>query len=414
MRSNVVPLPRSTRKIRPRLTSGTLKTAKPEPTPYELRSDKVPGLLARCEPSGAMNYWVQVARGRRIKLGSTRVLTLAHAEETSRRVLVDPEAYAKAKHKSADLESFIDDHYKPWVQAHRKTADATLARLKASFEKKFFRQRIEDIALPGLERWRTDRINTGTAKATVNRDLVALSAVLTKAVEWGALDANPLHKLKKLKVTTKKVRFLSPEEETRLRAALAARDGAMRARRESGNVWRAARDLPLMPEKGHYGDHLTPMVLLSINAGLRQGEVFNLTWADVDLAHRLLTVRADVAKSGKLRHVNLNSEATSVLTDWKAATKGKVGLVFPGKGSKPFTDVKTAWAVLLDAAGIEDFRWHDLRHHFASRFVMTGGDLNTLRELLGHSDIKMSLRYAHLSSEHKATAIERISGGVTA
>ena len=407
-------MPAPARKERPRLTAASLKAAKPESSPYELRSDKVPGLVARCEPSGTMNYWVLVSRGKRIKLGSTRVLTMAQAEDTARRVLVDPEAYAKSKHKSATLEEFIEDHYEPWAKAHRKTADATVARLKASFEKKFYRLRLDDVTLPSLERWRTDRINGGTAKATVNRDLVALSAVLTKAVEWGALEVNPLHKLKPLKVTSKKVRFLSAEEEARLRAALIARDADLRERRESGNAWRTARDLPLMPEKGIYGDHLTPMVLLSINAGLRQGEVFNLTWDDVDLGRKLLTVRADIAKSGKLRHVNLNSEAARVLTEWQSATKAKAGLVFPGKKGNPFTDVKKAWATLLSDAKIADFRWHDMRHHFASRFVMTGGDLNTLRELLGHADIKMVLRYAHLSSEHKAAAIERISGGVPA
>lgn len=412
MRSNVVALPAPPKVVRPRLTAVALKAAKPESAPYELRSDRCPGLMLRVERSGNMTYWVQVERSKRVKLGNAKIMTMAQAEDTARRVLVDPAAYAKSRHKASTLEEFVDDHYEPWVKAHRKTATATLARLKASFERKFYRQRLEDITLTALERWRTDRINGGTAKATVNRDLVALSAVLTKAVEWEALEANPLHKLKPLKVTSKKVRFLSPEEEARLRAALVARDDALRQRRDNGNAWREARDLPPMPERGTYGDHLTPMVLLSINTGLRQGEVFHLTWSDVDLGRKLLTVRADVAKSGKLRHVNLNTEATRVLTTWKAATKGKTGLVFPGKEGKPFTDVKKAWATLLADAEIEDFRWHDIRHHFASRFVMTGGDLNTLRELLGHADIKMVLRYAHLSSEHKATAIERISGGV--
>lgn len=396
---------------RPRLTSASLKSARPEGSPYELRSDRCPGLLMRVETSGTMTYWVQVARSKRVRLGNAKVLTLGQAEDTARRVLVDPVAYEKEKHKAASLEDFIDEHYKPWATAHRKTATATLARLKASFGKKFYGQRLNEITLPALERWRTDRLNGGTSKATVNRDLVALSAVLTKAVEWNALDEHPLRKLKPLKVTSKVVRFLSADEETRLRQALTRRDDALRQRRENGNAWRAARDLPLMPERGVYGDHLTPMTLLSINTGLRQGEVFTLRWADVDLDRKLLTVRAEVAKSGKLRIVNLNSKALRVLTAWMECAESTAVLVFPGPNRKPFVDVKKAWATLLKDAEIEDFRWHDLRHHFASKFVMTGGDLNTLRELLGHADIKMVLRYAHLSSEHKATAIERIAGG---
>jgi site-specific recombinase XerD len=74
----------------------------------------------------------------------------------------------------------------------------------------------------------------------------------------------------------------------------------------------------------------------------------------------------------------------------------------------PFKDPKRAWGELLAAAKIYDFRFHDLRHQFASVLVMSGSDLNTVRELLGHADIKMTLRYSHLAHEHKAAAVERM------
>jgi integrase len=401
----------STRAVRPRLTGAALKAAKPEANPYELWSAAVRGLLLRVQPSGTKMYWVQVARGQRIKLGSATVLNLGQAEDRARRVLVDPAAYAKEKHKAATLESFIDDHYKPWALAHLKTADDALRRLRSSFGKKFYPKRMDEIKLADVERWRTDCINAGLAKATVNRHLVALRSVLSKAIEWNALDVHPLRGFKPLQVSNKNVRFLSPQEEQRLRKALVERDAAMRQARDSANEWRAARDRPTMPQHGTYADHLTPMALLSLNTGMRRGEVFNLLWEDVDFKHKLLAVRGDVAKSGKLRHINLNKEAMGVLTEWQAVTNGSAGLVFPGKDGEVFVDVKKSFAGLLSAAKIEAFRWHDLRHHFASRFVMAGGDLNTLRELLGHADIKMVLRYAHLSSEHKAAAVERISGG---
>jgi site-specific recombinase XerD len=84
--------------------------------------------------------------------------------------------------------------------------------------------------------------------------------------------------------------------------------------------------------------------------------------------------------------------------------------VFAGKDGKSFVDIKTAWNKLLRDAGISDFHWHDLRHHFASRLVMRGVDLNTVRELMGHGDIKMTLRYAHLAPEHKKAAIRMAFG----
>ena len=81
------------------------------------------------------------------------------------------------------------------------------------------------------------------------------------------------------------------------------------------------------------------------------------------------------------------------------------GYVFTNQKGNKFTDIKTAWNRLLREAKIEDFRWHDLRHHFASQLAIKGVNLNTIRELLGHSSYKMTLRYAHLSSGHKAEAV---------
>jgi len=95
----------------------------------------------------------------------------------------------------------------------------------------------------------------------------------------------------------------------------------------------------------------------------------------------------------------LNREAVDVLTKWQKQHESK-GVLFNVR------DVKKAWGALMIDAKIEGFNFHDLRHSFASRLAVAGVDLNTVRELLGHADMKMTLRYAHLSPEHKAAAVE--------
>jgi len=150
------------------------------------------------------------------------------------------------------------------------------------------------------------------------------------------------------------------------------------------------------------------MILVSLNTGLRQGELFNLKWENINFDRAVLTVTADTAKSGKTRHVPINSATLEILKNWRNQMTG-TDLVFASKTTgEIFNNVKKSWASLLKSAGIENFRWHDMRHHFASRLVMAGVDLNTVRELLGHSDLKMTLRYAHLAPEHKANAVEKL------
>jgi integrase len=113
------------------------------------------------------------------------------------------------------------------------------------------------------------------------------------------------------------------------------------------------------------------------------------------------------AKSGNTRHLPLNTQAFNTLKQWQQETDG-IGFVFKDKNNAPVKDFPSVWGALLDEAQITNFRFHDLRHHFASKLVMASVDLNTVRELLGHSDLKMTLRYAHLAPEHKAAAVNLI------
>lgn len=405
-----------------KLTNSTVKTLKPGDTPYEVRCTEIKGLLLRIQPSGQMSYFYdyrgQDGRRNRFRIGCASAISAVVARETVIKELapqlakgVDLQTQKKEQRAEAErakartLKGFLEQRYEPWALSHRKDGAATLARIRAQFED-LLPEPMADIHVWRIERWRADQRKAGKAPATINRDLIALRACLSKAVEWGVLDVHPLARLKPLKVDHKgKVRYLSVDEENRLLDALDAREARMRSERASANAWRAQRDYPQLPGlDGVYADHLKPLVLLALNTGLRRGELFALAWEYVDLDHGQLTVAGENAKSGRTRHIPLNSAVSEILRLWYEQGVGK-GLVFPSADGERLDNVNTSWHGVLAAAGIQNFRFHDLRHSFASKLVMAGADLYVVKELLGHHSIAMTERYAHLAPEHKAAAV---------
>ncbi|WP_052101444.1 site-specific integrase [Novilysobacter arseniciresistens] len=399
------------------LTRAKVEAAKPEPSPYWLRDATVPGLALRVLPSGKRTYSVLWGRGRAKAVGDHPVMTLEGARTTARKLLAEIAEHgaplSTLQRRQADRGltwgRYLADHYGPHVEATAKAGAATLASLRKQFAE-WDDKLLTSITRADFDAVKVKRIKQGRTPATINRDLDRAKAALSKAEEWDLLPVNPLRGVKRIKREIgERVRYLEPKEEKRLRMALDRRERAAQEKRLSGDAWRKVRRRePLGAFKG-YSDHLAPMVLVAINTGLRRGELLQLTWADVDLRAKRVTVQAGYAKSGKARHVPLNSEAAAVLKRWKQQRKGD-GLVFPGAGGGRMTNINKSWAGLVEAAELEGFRFHDLRHTFASKLVMAEIDLNTVRELLGHGDIKMTLRYAHLAPAHRAAAVEVLVG----
>lgn len=243
--------------------------------------------------------------------------------------------------------------------------------------------RFRDSGVGSITPTEIERYLTQTAKerdwapATVNRHRALLSLVFRIATENNKVERNPVRLVKPRAVSNTRVRWLADGEETRLRATIEA----------------------------DCKEHM-PELDLALNTGLRRSEMYGLTWENVNLARCVLTIPR--SKNGEMRHVPLNSAALSALAELKKRGDG-TGAVIRNKDREPLTGPRHWFEPAILKAKIPSFSWHCLRHTFASRLVMAGVDLRTVQELMGHKQICMTVRYAHLSPDHTLAAVQRLA-----
>jgi len=245
----------------------------------------------------------------------------------------------------------------------------------------FGRRPLSKITYLDLEKLRNNRKLTPTwkgtvrADASVNREMAVLKHMLNKAVEWGMLEVNPFRKGSSLmlKENNKRMRFLS-----------------------EGEVAALLRESP---------DHLRPIVQTALLTGMRSGEILTLTWDQVRDGIIYLTE----TKSNKGRQIPVNGSLEIILKELRRRYQLRSSYVFCKEDGSRYGSVKTAFGSACRRAGITGFRFHDLRHTFASHMVMAGVDMKTLQEILGHADIKMTMRYAHLSPGHLREAVQAVN-----
>jgi integrase len=232
-----------------------------------------------------------------------------------------------------------------------------------------------------LEQYQTERLQKGNKPATANRLLATLKHMFTKATEWDMVEEGTLKRIRKAKFleeNNRRLRYLSKEE---CQALINACDS-----------------------------HLRPIVITALNTGMRKGEILGLTWDRVDFNHGFILL--DKTKNGERREIPINSTLKETLLELFKGTKERprridVNHVFYDPATeKSCRSIKKSFPTTCRRAKITDFRFHDLRHCFASHLVMAGVDLTTIKELLGHKTLTMTLRYSHLAPSHKVKAVD--------
>jgi len=286
--------------------------------------------------------------------------------------------YGLEKRPEVRFEDFVKETFLPYSELHKKSYSDDVKHcevLKATFGK----LNLSEITPPLIEQFKQKRLEGTTMykrkrnPATVNRELCVLSKIFSLAFDAELIDLNPCRRVRKFRTNNRRTRYLTLEEEVRLFEQL----------------------------DGH--DWLKAIVTTAIHTGMRQGEIFDLKWFDLDFQRRAIHVR--VSKNGRDRFIPMNQTIRALLGTAPRTSE----YVFPSpKTKKRLVDVKSRFGKAKRDAGISDFRFHDLRHTAATRMADAGADAFTLASIFGWSDIRMALRYTHATDEAKRRAVENL------
>ncbi len=263
-----------------------------------------------------------------------------------------------------------DQYWELWGK-HRRMKG--LSNMLEIWKKGFGNVPVTKLTQQKIEKFLNARME-GLSAATRNKHLRMLKAMFNKGVGWKLTSDNPTSGITLLRENGARTRFLDGDEIQQLLTAAS--------------------------------ESFRPILITALHTGMRKGEILNLKWADVDFTNRIITVQE--SKSGKKRMLPMDDTLCETLGVLPA--RFQRGYVFPSpvKAGQPCYDFKRQFGKAVKKAGIHNFRFHDLRHTFASHLVMSGVDLMTVKELLGHATLTMTMRYSHLAPDHRMRAIKTL------
>lgn len=269
-------------------------------------------------------------------------------------------------------------HYLKWIE-HQKAFKNKKAHI-IQLINHFGSLSLNKISILLIEEYQTKMILDNKANATINRHLSTLKHMFAKAIDWEMATDDLLVKAKKVKSlpeNNKRLRYLSKEEYHNLINACSP--------------------------------HLKPIVITALNTGMRREEILSLEWKkNVDLNNGFILL--DKTKNNERREIPINQTLKETLQNITININSPY--VFIDKHGNRYKDVKKSFKTACKKANITDFRFHDQRHTYASYLVMIGVDLTSVKELLGHKSLNMTLRYSHLAPSHKVKAVEMLDNSL--
>ncbi|MQU58542.1 tyrosine-type recombinase/integrase [Pseudomonas helleri] len=351
----------------------------------------ITGFILEVRESGGKTYHLRYrdahGKQRQHKIGDSRSVTFDKAKQAaqvlrSRVVLGEsPEDTRRAKRAVPTLNEFVENDYIPFVKGYKKSWGIDESYIRIHIAPVFGSHHLDQITLKEVTAFHHGLRDRGYADATSNRCLVLLRYMYNLGKKWGTAGAetNPTHGAKLYLVNNARERFLTTEETQRLKEAM----------------------------KGSENPQLQFIVPLLLMTGARKRELLDARWQDFDLERR--TWRIPTSKSGKPRHVPLSAVVLDLLSQvprWAGCP-----FVVPNPKTKtPYISIFCSWNTARKQAGLPELRMHDLRHSMASNMVNSGRSIYEVAKVLGHSQLKTTQRYSHLSQETLIAAVDAAAG----
>lgn len=340
-----------------------------------------PGLFVECRVSAkAMPTWYlrqKNAQGTNVykKLGTVKEITLKQARTLARQLKAEhasapkQEAIKAPQMGSMVLDAFMRDHYLPHALMHKRSAKKDEQLYRLHIAPQFKDSSLDQISRRDVQVFHNALIKKGQSPASADHSIKLMRRALNLAVEWEFLEKNVLKGIKLFMVDNQVENILDDAQMQRLLAVL-------------------------------HSDKNRPVcliVMFLMSTGARLNEALTATWKNINVEGGVWKVDASLSKSKRSRSIPLNDSALWVLE--QLASKGASDYLFPSPVTGgPYTAITRAWYRLRAKAGVS-IRLHDLRHGFASMLVSGGRSLYEVQQILGHSDPKVTMRYAHLSGK---------------